>query len=382
MGRLRVLHFAEVINRSDFIDTVLSRLDRSRFEVRALVGRSGGRTGEYPPGVPYAKHVLGFSFGFWHLGQMLASLGSEIRAFRPHILHSHHFNETLVASLVKRLMGIPAYVIGRHYSDHIYFLTRGLKRQLLLRAEGFCNRTADRIIVPTQSVASLLTKRQGVPAERITTIPYALELSLLRATTQDAARRFLAAEGLDKTYNIVTACRLNREKGIEHLLAAMPEIRAKNAAARLLILGGGPYEQELRSRASAMGIDDCVRFAGWRDDALEWIAAADVVVQPSECESYCQVLVEALMLGTPVVMTSVGVAPEVMADHRGGRLVPARDSAAIAEAVGELMANPALGPALAKSGRDYVVQHMDPARITLQHESVYIELPGVRQFAR
>lgn len=382
MDRIRVLHFAEIINRSDFIDTVASRLDRSRFDVRALAGVPARRGGGYPPGCPYATRVLGFRFGYWNLARMVTALVSEIRAFRPDVLHAHHFNENLAATLALGFAAVPAYVIGHHYSDHIYFLTHGLKRRAFLRAEGLSNRRAHRVVVPTQSVASLLTARQGVPREKVVTIPYALELHLLKPTSDDTASRLRAAEGLEGKYTILSACRLNSEKGLDHLLAAMPRIRAMNASARLVLLGSGPYERDLRQRASALKIEDVVRFAGWRDDVLDWIAAADVVVQPSECESYCQVLVESLVLGTPVIMTPVGVAPEVMADLRGGRLVAVRDSGAIAEAVGELMANPELGPTLAKSGRAYVLEHMDAASITKQHEEVYLELTEAQRVAR
>lgn len=382
MDRIRVLHFAEIINRSDFIDTVASRLDRSRFDVRALAGVPARRGGGYPPGSPYSTRVLGFRLGYWKLPRMIAALVSEIRSFEPHVLHAHHFNENLAAALALRLAAVPAYVIGHHYSDHIYFLTRGLKRRALLRAEGSCNRRAHRIVVPTQSVASLLTARQGVPHEKVVTIPYALELDLLTPTSDDAASRLRAAEGLEGKYTIVSACRLSSEKGLDHLLAAMPRIRAMNASARLVLLGSGPYERELRQRAAALALADVVRFAGWRDDVLNWVAAADVVVQPSECESYCQVLVEALVLGTPVIMTPVGVGPEILADRRGGRLVAMRDSGAIAEAVGELMANPDLGPALAESGRAYVLEHMDPSSITRQHEKLYLELLETRGVAQ
>lgn len=374
MDKLRVLHLAGIINRSDFIDTVLSRLDRSRFEVRALVGVPARRTGRYPPGAPYPTRVLGYPFDYWNLARLLASLASEVRTFRPHVLHAHHFNENLVAGLASGLGAVPRYVIGRHYSDHIYFLTRGLKRRVLLLLEGWCNRRADRIVVPIRSVAALLTRSQGVPSEKVATIPYALDLDLLRPTSVDAARRIRSMEGLEGKYIILSSCRLSGEKGLDHLLAAMPRIRAMNPAARLVMLGSGPDERELRLRALALGIGDIVRFAGWRDDALDWIAAADVVVQPSECESYCQVLVEALVLGTPVVMTPVGVAPEVMADSRGGYLVPIRDSGAIAEAVCHLMTNPGLGPTLANAGRTYVLEHLDADHITKQHEELYLAL--------
>jgi glycosyltransferase involved in cell wall biosynthesis len=374
MPKVRILHFAQAINRSDIIDTVVSRLDRERFEIQALVGLPARRSGPYPPGVPYPIRQLGFGFSYLNLPRALAALIREMRRFRPHVLHAHHFNENLVATVAARVLGLQGYVIGRHYSDHIYFLTRGLKRRLFLSAEAFCNRSAARILVPTADVASILVDRQGVPASKVAVIPFALELELMRVSAPGAPERLRAQYGLNGRYVIMAACRLSAEKGLDFLLEAMSGILASNPDARLVLLGGGPYESELRRRTQDLGLSRVVTFVGWTDAALDWIAASDVVVQPSECESYCQVLVEALAMRKPVVMTPVGIAPDVLGAGRGGLLIPMRDPAAIFHAIGHLMSHPDLGISLAEAGRQHLVKTMDAAAIAREYERQYDRL--------
>lgn len=369
--RIRVLHFAGIINRHDFIDSVLARLDRSRFQVSALTSVPARRDGAYAENEKYPIKVLNFEFNRRSYPKMLKALIGEIRRFQPHILQAHHYDENLIASVAVRMTGVPSYVIGHHYSDHIYYLTRGIKRMALLALEGFCNRSASRIVVPSAEVAELLTERQSVPREKVIILPYGLELHRYRSSSPGAPGRLRSKEGLEDVPVVLSCCRLNREKGLEYLLRAVKELKEGGTSLRLVMLGNGPEEQRLRQLSADLGLEPVVRFAGWRDDAVDWIAAADVVVQPSLCESFCQVLVEALAFRKPVVMTPVGAAPEIIGNNERGRLVPPRDSQAIAAAIHELLQQPELGAKLGALGRSYIEENLSPDQTARQYEELY-----------
>jgi glycosyltransferase involved in cell wall biosynthesis len=373
---IRILHFAGIINRYDIIDTVLTRLDRSKYEVFALTGVSSRQQVAYSNGEHYETRCLGLSFNRRAYPRMLRELSDEIRRVRPHILQAHHYDENIIASVAVRMSGVPCYIIGRHYSDHIYYLTRGLKRRVFLAGEGFCNRTATRITVPTEGVARLLVERQGVPARKVAVIPFGLDFDKYRPSSPDAPSRLRREYGLEGKYLALVCCRLNPEKGIEHLLRAVPEISSANKDFRLAIVGSGAHEDELRRQSRELGADDVVRFFGWRDDAQDWIAAADVVVQPSFCESFCQVLFESLAFARPVVMTPVGAAPDAIGDNERGRLVPPGDSKALAAAICELMSDSELAAGLGRAGREYVYQNMGADITTRRYERFYEEALG------
>jgi len=368
---IRVLHFAGLINRYDIIDTVLTRLNRSRFEVFALTGLPSRQVGAYGEGEDYPTRCLHSEFTRRNYGKMFWALTEAVRRIRPHILQAHHYDENIIASVVVRLTRVPCYIIGRHYSDHIYYLTRGLKRKMFLAGESFCNRTATKITVPTQQVARILTELQNVPSEKVTVIPFGLDFHKYHTSSPDAPAQLRQAYGVARQYLIVVCCRLNREKGLEYLLRALPELSSCHREFRVVFVGNGPHESALRQCSRELGLDDLVQFVGWRDDALDWIAAADLVIQPSFCESFCQVLFEGLAFGKPVIMTPVGAAPEVIGKNERGRLVPIGDSQAIARAIRELMADRELGLRLGELGRAYIQQNMGAELTARRYEALY-----------
>lgn len=374
---IRVLHFAGIINRFDFIDSVVSRLDRSKFVISGLTSVPARRVAPYPSEQKYPTKVLNFQFNRWNYARMFLALMREVRSFRPHVLHAHHFDENVVASAVARIARVPCYIIGHHYSEHIYYLTKGFKRKFFIGIENACNSTASHVVVPAQEVATLLTERQGLAPEKVSVIPYGLELDSYQMPPPDKLARFRREHDLDDKLVLLTSCRLNEEKGLQFLLRAMPEIIRQISRVCLVLLGNGPYEEELRRLTCELQLQDVVRFEGWKDNPIAWMSAADVVIQPSLCESFCQVLLEALALAKPVVMTPVGAAPEVIGENTRGRLVPKRDSGAIVDAVVELAKAPDLARRLGQEGRDFVRKTMRPEEIAKRHETLYEKLLAI-----
>ena len=142
---------------------MLSRLDPTRFEVAALSVEPRRPL----PSAAYSTEVVGFPFTRRNYHRMLRALLARIRSFRRHVLHAHHYDESLVGSIARRLGVVPCYVIGHHYSDHLYVLTRGLKRRLFLAGEAFSQNVANAVVVPTDEVHSLLTERQEPPSCKV-----------------------------------------------------------------------------------------------------------------------------------------------------------------------------------------------------------------------
>src|SRR5262245_64914096 len=186
---IRALHFSNAIYPYDVVDTAITRFDKAKIDLRALTGLSAPPAGDYKVGEKYEVECLGYKFERRNYSKMFLALMSKIRAFRPHVLHAHGFDENVIASLAVKVARVPCYVIGRHYSDHIYFLTRGLKRKAYLAAEGFCNKTASRIAVPTARVARILTDLQGVSGEKVTVIPFGVDFDKYHTSSPGAPSR-------------------------------------------------------------------------------------------------------------------------------------------------------------------------------------------------
>jgi glycosyltransferase involved in cell wall biosynthesis len=120
-------------------------------------------------------------------------------------------------------------------------------------------------------------------------------------------------------------------KGLDDFLQAAVTIRTALDGARFLVVGEGPLRPELERRARELGIEDATQFLGFRADAVNVINLLDVFVMPSLHEGLPMALLEAMVLGKPIVATSVGGIPEVLRDLHSW-LVPPREPRALASA--------------------------------------------------
>jgi glycosyltransferase involved in cell wall biosynthesis len=131
--------------------------------------------------------------------------------------------------------------------------------------------------------------------------------------------------------------RLADEKNLDFLLRSFSRIVAERPRARLLLVGKGPYEQDLRRVAQEQGLEECVIFGGpvSHHEVPHYAAAADLFVFTSVADTQGLVLIEALAAGTPVVAVEAPGSVDVLADG-GGVLVPAQEDA-FANAVLDLL---------------------------------------------
>jgi glycosyltransferase involved in cell wall biosynthesis len=132
---------------------------------------------------------------------------------------------------------------------------------------------------------------------------------------------------------IITVGSLKEEKNQRLLLRSFARLR-KRRAAKLMIVGAGPLEDELKRQAVSLGVADHVIFAGFVAQPWGHYLSADLFVLSSDYEGYPNVLVEAMRCGIAVVSTDCESGPrEILDGGRFGRLVPVGDEAALAEAM-------------------------------------------------
>jgi len=164
--------------------------------------------------------------------------------------------------------------------------------------------------------------------------------------------------GLDGNV-LVFAGRLGPQKDVGTLLEALVRV----PAVTLAIAGDGPERAALERRAGELGLDGRVRFLGTvpRDTVLRLFGAADASVLPSAWENFPHTVVEALAVGCPVIATAVGGVPEVVVDGENGLLVPARDSQALAAAIGRFFSDAGLRERLAAAAARSVASYSEEA---------------------
>lgn len=151
----------------------------------------------------------------------------------------------------------------------------------------------------------------------------------------DEARR-VAREQLgvaDDDFVFGTVGNLAPKKDQGTMLRAFAEVRWQLPSARLVVVGTGPREPELRRIAAQLGVERAVHFLGMRDDVPELLPGFDTFVLSSLHEGLSIALVEALGAGVPVVATKVGGIPELIIHGQYGLLVPPRDAGSLASAM-------------------------------------------------
>jgi glycosyltransferase involved in cell wall biosynthesis len=201
----------------------------------------------------------------------------------------------------------------------------------------YSRRYFERIIAVSEDIAVNLLPDFG--AERLEVVYNSVEMPVGDAAADRL--RIRREFGLDDNNLLIgTAGRLTPVKAYDQFLLAAKEIAGESPRARFLIAGDGPLGDELKSQAKQLGLAEKVIFPGFRNDMPAVIAAMDLFVMSSLHEGIPVVLLEAMALARPVVVTAVGGIVEVVQDGRSGRLVQPGNARELAEACKKLIRDP------------------------------------------
>ena len=163
-------------------------------------------------------------------------------------------------------------------------------------------------------------------------------------------------------FRIVSAGRLNHEKGFHVLIEAVHDLCQKlpHVAFRLAILGDGPHRDSLQflirrlSLQNQMGRQDVVRLVDFQTNAPAWYGSANIFVLASLMEGMPNVLLEAMACGTPVISTDCQSGPaEILQSGKYGTLVPVNDAAAISRAVESIVLQPESARSIASAAQSF-----------------------------
>lgn len=224
-------------------------------------------------------------------------------------------------------------------------------------------RGCDRLVGNTQDIVDYLI-REGWPAERAHYIP-----NFAEAGPHPAQSR-AAHDTPEDAPLLLGMGRLHANKAHDVTLRALATLKD----AWLWIAGSGPLEEELKALARQLGVQDRVRWLGWRADPSALYRAADVVVFPSRHEPLGNVVIQSWAHGTPVVAArSVGPAA-LIRDGEDGLLHPIDDHAALAAAVERLLASDGLAARLVEAGRARMQGDFCKAAVVARWRTLFAEL--------
>jgi len=262
----------------------------------------------------------------------LPGLVNYLRQKRPKVLLSALEDTNFVAIWAKKLARVStkvAVTVHNHLSYEAKNTTQ-LKRRLTPQFVRLFYPWADQVIGVSQGVANNLIEL-GVPAEKVTFIYNPIVTPELLTQLQDSVNHpwFLP----DSPPVILGVGRLTRQKDFATLIQAFAQLR-RQLPTRLMILGEGSEQVNLKNLVQQLGLSEDVTFPGFVANPYVYMASSAVLVLSSAWEGFGNVLVEAMAAGTPVVSTDCQSGPaEILVDGEYGKLVPVGDVAAMAEAI-------------------------------------------------
>jgi L-malate glycosyltransferase len=267
-----------------------------------------------------------------------------IKTYRPDILHAHYATSY---GLLGALAGFRPFVLSVWGSDVYDFPRRSLAHEALLR---FNLSRADRLLSTSHVMAKETSKYTRKPIE---VTPFGVDLERFQPQ---------AVESLFNPGDIVigTVKTLHEKYGIEYLIRAFRLVKERlpDLPLRLLIVGGGPLEQELKALASRLGLDGIARFTGPvpfdQVPCYHNMLDISVSVSVAESESFGVAIVEASACEKPVVVARIGGLPEVVEEGVTGLIVPPRDAEQTAVAIERMLLSPELRTRMGKAGRERV----------------------------
>jgi glycosyltransferase involved in cell wall biosynthesis len=232
----------------------------------------------------------------------------------------------------------------------------------------------DAVIAIAEANRPYLERRHGVDPEKIHAIANGVDpVPPLEAPQRATLRECWGARPGDLVLGVVA--RLTERKGHAVLFEALHRAEQGRTLPpwRLVLLGEGEAEPDLRARAGELGLSGRVCWGGAVQDAARQMQAFDLFVLPSKIETMPLTILEAMSGEVPVLATAIFGVPELIEHGVSGWLVPPADARALGEALARLSADPPLRAHLARAGAERFAARFTAAHMTERTMRLYLE---------
>jgi len=372
--RLRIMHLVacdffggpekQILRQAEHLDSTLFELTLASFT-------DGGRENEF---LRQAKGRGIKTSAIWTKNAYdLSSVRKIRRALtenRVDLLCTHTYRPNILGFLAVRGTKAKQIAFSRGWTkdnlkvEFYHWLDKRLLRRL-------------RHIVAVSKAKRLELVGLGIPEERVTVIPNAVELPSL--TDFEAHDLNLRQEyNLPLDCKLIATCgRLSPEKGHSVFLSMATVLQRKFDNVRFLLVGEGPQRKRLESQGKALIQSRKLILAGFIPNFSQCLPQVDILVNASFSEGMPNVILEALSFVRAVVATDVGGVREIIEDRRTGLLVEAGNAAKLADRVSELLKNPGLQRDLGEAGREFVAGHHSFSAQAERLKELYLKVADV-----
>lgn len=270
---------------------------------------------------------------------------AALAAFRADVAHCHSAHAHALGVPAARWAGVPAVFVSRR----VDFKVRTNPFSALKYALP-----VDRYLCISEGVRAAMLA-SGVRAERLRLVPSGVDFAEVRAAGERTVPALRTMVGIPAGAEVLgTVASLAPHKNHALLLEAVPAVIAARPHAHFVWLGEGECRAALERRRTELGLGGRVHMPGFHPEAPALMRQFDVFVLSSYLEGLCTSLLDAQVLGVPIVATAVGGVPEVVQDGVSGRLVQGLEPGPLAAALIEALARPDLRAAWVAGGHSAV----------------------------
>ncbi|RKN14400.1 glycosyltransferase family 1 protein [Micromonospora musae] len=330
------------------------------------------RAAEDPVTFPLATNsLLAWTMAFNHTLTRAALRATEAGDYD--VIHAHdwlvaHTAVTLAEHLALPLVTtIHATEAGRHQG----WLPEEMNRTIH-GVEHWLSNSSTRVIACSGYMRDQVATLFDVPTGQIDVVPNGVDDRAWRARPRAvaSARARFAADGPLVGY----AGRLVYEKGVQHLVHAVPYLRERHPGLRVVIAGDGPYRDELEEETRRLALGSTVRFTGFLDTTQlpAMLGATDATVVPSLYEPFGMVALEAAAAGAPLAVAATGGLAEIVEPGVTGVTFPHSDPDALAGAVDRLLGDEVFARRVAREARSMVGRRYSWAAIAARTVGSYL----------
>lgn len=304
----------------------------------------------------HLAHALSPAFAGW--------LGDTMRRHRISLAHSHEFTMAVYGAWASHRAGA-AHVVTMHGSR--YYAARW-RRRLAMRAAV---QWSGALVAVSQNLAAALSRDLWIRPSRVRVIANGVEPTPVeRASLRDEL-------GLPATATLlVSVGNLYAVKGHRFLIDAVARLRHTHPDVHIAIAGRGELADALHAQGQHLGLSAQLHLLGLRSDIPALLAAADIFVLPSLSEGLPLALLEAMFAGRAIVASDVGEVRTALADGDAGLLVAPGDPDVLAQALDQLLRDPAHVQRLGERARIRAAAEYGVSQAISRYAELYADLLG------
>jgi len=311
--------------------------------------------------------LLFFQYPFWFGFQVYQELTQLTTSRKVDVIEGGDFGAEMFIYLLFRNNVKPSVIIKLHTPSFLIRETNREKKTIFYRVleqmEKFCLSKADAIYSPSRSLAKIVTTRFNCKVSIV--IPYPVALMIRKPAS------------INRSMTVLFVGKMQRKKGVFVLADAIEQVLQKFPKIKFLFVGPDTLEaqisttQKLRKKLKKYLCHVSFLPPLSQLEVIQFYRKALVTVVPSIWENYPNVILEAIMQGSPVIASNTGGIPELITNRKTGFLVPPNNSHKLAQAIIELIQQKRLRLRLARAAQKYLLQKLEPKKIALRTLKFY-----------